>query len=32
MHCPLILLAEVRLREGKALGSEEGKGLESGFY
>jgi hypothetical protein len=37
-QCPLILLVEVRLREGKALGSEKGEGLkcglcyEQGFY
>jgi hypothetical protein len=27
-QCPLVLLVEVRLREGKAFGSEEGEGLE----
>jgi hypothetical protein len=26
-QCPLVLLVEVRLGEGKALGSEEGKRL-----
>jgi hypothetical protein len=26
-QCPLVLPVEVRLREGKALGSEKGKGL-----
>jgi hypothetical protein len=30
-HCALVRLVEVRLREGKALGSEKGKGLESGL-
>jgi hypothetical protein len=28
---PFLFLVEVRLREGKALGSEEGTGLEMGF-
>jgi hypothetical protein len=28
-QCPLVLLVEVRLREGKALGSQEGKELGS---
>jgi hypothetical protein len=32
MQFPLILLTEVRLREGKALGGEEGKVLRSGFF
>jgi hypothetical protein len=37
-QCPLVLLIEVRLRKGKALGSERGKMLgcglhyEQGFY
>jgi hypothetical protein len=31
-QCPLVLLAEVRLREGKAIGSEEGKALGSGLF
>jgi hypothetical protein len=30
-QCPLVLLVEVRLREGKALGSEKGKALGSGL-
>jgi hypothetical protein len=30
-QCTLALLAEVRLREGKSLGSGKGKGLESGL-
>jgi hypothetical protein len=29
-HCPLVLV-EVRLKEGKALQSAEGKGLGSGL-
>jgi hypothetical protein len=29
-QCPFVLLVEKRLREGKALGSEEGKGLGRG--
>jgi hypothetical protein len=31
-QCPIFLLVEVRLKEGKVLGSEEGKGLGSGVY
>jgi hypothetical protein len=30
-QCPLVLLVEIRLRKGKALGREEGKGLGSGL-
>jgi hypothetical protein len=30
-QCPFFLLIKLRLREGKALGSEEGKGLGSGL-
>jgi hypothetical protein len=30
-QCPFVLLVEIRLRDGKALGSEKGKGLGSGF-
>jgi hypothetical protein len=30
-QCPLVLLVEVHLREGKALGSEKAKVLESGL-
>jgi hypothetical protein len=30
-QCPLDLLAKVRLREGRGLGSEEGKGQGSGI-
>jgi hypothetical protein len=29
MQCQLVLLAEVRLKQGKSLGSLEGKGLGS---
>jgi hypothetical protein len=31
-QCPLVLLAKVRLREGKALGSEEGEVLGCGYF
>jgi hypothetical protein len=31
-QCPLVLLVEVRLREGKVLGREEGKALGSGLF
>jgi hypothetical protein len=30
-NCPVVLLVEALLREGKVLGSEEGKVLGSGF-
>jgi hypothetical protein len=30
-QCPFVLLVEVCLRKGKALGSEEGKALGSGI-
>jgi hypothetical protein len=30
-QCPLVLLVEVRFREGKALGSEKGKGFGINF-
>jgi hypothetical protein len=30
-QCPLVLLIEVRSREGKGLGNEEGKALGSGL-
>jgi hypothetical protein len=30
-QCPLVLVVDVRLREGKSVGSEEGKGLGSGL-
>jgi hypothetical protein len=31
MQCPFILPTEVRLRKGKAIGSEEGKELGNGL-
>jgi hypothetical protein len=31
MQCPLVLLVDIRLGEGKALVSEEDKGLGSGL-
>jgi hypothetical protein len=31
-QCPFALLVEERLREGNALGSEKGKGLEYGHF
>jgi hypothetical protein len=31
-QCPLVLLVKVNLRQAKALGSEEGEGLGSGFF
>jgi hypothetical protein len=30
--CPVVLWTDLRLREGEALGSEEGKMLGSGFH
>jgi hypothetical protein len=31
-QCPLVLLVEASLREGKALGNGEGKGIGIGLY